>query len=43
MRDYPLWENAWQKNFPAVTTEDEAILLVMQLALRAALSSSNRL
>ncbi len=43
MRDYPLWENAWQKNFPTVTIEDEMILLVMQLALRVALTAANHL
>lgn len=43
MRDYPLWGDAWQKNFSAVTIEDEEILLVMQLALRASLSDSNNL
>jgi hypothetical protein len=42
MRDYPVWGNAWQKNFPAVTIEDEEILLVMQLALRAALSAASK-
>jgi hypothetical protein len=42
MRDYPFWGNAWQKIFPVLTTEDQAMLLVMQLALRSCSSSSNK-
>lgn len=43
MRDYPFWGSVWQKIFPVLTTNDQAILLVMQLALRSDASSSNNI